>query len=189
VEADPVDAYLDRVMAAARLAGVDAPVVRAELRDHLRDLLEDHPSIQPSEVAAMIEREFGDPEEVGKSIGRSKGRVRTILKARGRRWGVRLAVAGVVLFSLRWAVAEVFYIPSTSLAPILPQGSRCLVYKLATHYQPGDVVVYRDGTHQFVGSVVTVDPVAGTLRVHRNTGPEVTVPLGDVTGRVVLNTR
>ena len=137
----------------------------------------------------MIEREFGDPEEVGKSIGRSKGRVRTILKTRGRRWGVRLAVAGVVLFSLRWAVAEVFYIPSTSLAPILPQGSRCLVYKLASRYQAGDVVVYRDGANHYVGSVVAVDPAGGALRVHRNIGPEITVPLDDVVGRVVLNTR
>lgn len=136
----------------------------------------------------MLEKEFGNPEQIGNSIGRSKGRVRTLLPRRGRRWVVRAAVAAVVLLSVRFAVAEAFYVPSASLAPILPQGSRCLVYKLATHFQPGDVVVYRAGPHNFVGSVVAVEP-SGALRLHRNQSPEVLVPLADIIGRVVLNTR
>jgi signal peptidase I len=136
----------------------------------------------------MLEREFGNPEHIGNSIGRSKGRVRTLIPRRGRRWAVRAAVTLAVLLSVRWAVAEAFYIPSASLAPILPQGSRCLVFKLANHFQPGDVVVYRAGAHNFVGSVVAVEP-SGALRLHRNQSPEVSVPLSDIVGRVVLNTR
>lgn len=184
----PLERYLDRVMARASLAPADAQIVRGELRDHLRDLLDDHPAIQPSEVFAMLEREFGNPDEIGRQIGRSKGRLRMLVKTRGRRFAVRLAVALLVLFSVRWAVAEEFYIASGSLAPVVPQGSRCLVYKLATRYQPGDVVVYRAGGNHFVASVVAVD-ASGALRVHRNNGPELTVPLTDVVGRVVLNTR
>lgn len=187
--ADPIDQYLDRVMTAAQLGPGEGRAVRAELRDHLRDLLEDHPSLLPAEVPAMLEREFGSPETIGKSIGGSKGRVRRFLRTRGRRYAVRVAVVVALLVSLRWSVAEVFYIPSGSMAPVLPRGSRCLVYKLAGNYQAGDVVVYhaRPGIN-YVAGVVRVGP-DGALRLHRNTGPDTTVPLSDVVGRVVLNTR
>ena len=154
MERDPIEDYLDRVMARARLGPAEARRVREELRDHVRDLIEDHPSLHESEVFAMVEREFGDPEEIGQAIGRSKGRrVRAFLKARGRRYAVRVAVVLALLVSLRWAVAEVFYTPSGSMAPVLPRGSRCLVYKLATHYAAGDVIVYRAAANHFVGSV------------------------------------
>lgn len=185
---DAINEYLDRVLAAAALQPPELQAVRAELRDHLVELLAAKSPVHSWEALAMLEREFGNPEQIGNSIGRSKGHVRTLIPRRGRRWVVRAAVAAALLLSVRWAVAEAFYIPSASLAPILPQGSRCLVYKLANHFQPGDVVVYRAGPHNFVGSVVAVEP-SGALRLHRNESPEASVPLSEIVGRVVLNTR
>ncbi len=74
---DAIEDYLDQVMAHASLARRDQGRVRAELKDHLAELVgeaREHSSTQ-GEITAMLEREFGKPEVVGKGISSAKGRV------------------------------------------------------------------------------------------------------------------
>ena len=79
---DAIEEYLDQVMAHASLARPDHARVRAELKDHLAELVDaarKHSSTQ-EEITAMLENEFGKPEVVGEGISHAKGRVRTFLK-------------------------------------------------------------------------------------------------------------
>ena len=190
---DPVDTYLADVMAHARLAPDDERQVRAELCEHLHALAASAgaSNLNPSETLAMLNEEFGDPKQIGKSIAASKGRLTAFLKKHRRKLATVAAIALVSVLSVRWAVAEVFYVPTASASPVIPKGSHVLVYKLSADYQPGDMVVYRtpDGQHNWLATVKAVDDSARTLTVSRNEAADQQVPRESVIGRVVLNTR
>ena len=81
---------------------------------------------------------------VGKGISNAKGRVRTCVKKLKRGLPIAVAVCLVLDFSIRWAIAEPFYVPGKGAEPFIPQGSRILVYKLASVFRAGDVVAFRD---------------------------------------------
>jgi Signal peptidase, peptidase S26 len=190
---DPVDIYLAEVMAHARLAPEDERQVRPELCEHLHALAASAGAIHfnPSETLAMLNEEFGDPKQIGKSIAASKGRFATFLKKHRRKLAVAAAIILVSVLSVRWAVAEVFYVPTASASPMIPKGSHCLVYKLSSDYRPGDMIVFRtpDGQHNWLGTVKAVDDSARMLTVGRNEAADQQVPRESVIGRVVLNTR
>lgn len=190
---DPVDSYLARVMAHASLAPEDQQQVRAELYEHLHALAASAGArnLNPSECLAMLNEEFGDPEHIGKSIAASKGRFGTALKKHRRKLAAAAAVILVSVLSVRWAVAELFYVPSESVAPVIPKGSHCLVYKLSSDYHPGDMIVRRDpdGAHNWLGLVKSVDDNARVLTVGRNGAADESISRESVIGRVVLNTR
>jgi len=190
---DPINAYLDAVLSFARLAPADERRVRGELADHLQELLLNHREPQNrKEILAMFAKEFGDPKEVGYSIAKSKGRFRTYLKKKVRHASIAAAVLLVLWFGVRATVAEAFKVQGDGVAPLLNKGSRCIVYKLAASYAPGDVIVYKpaeDRSLRFLGIVKDVDAATGDLRVARNGRPEIAVTHADVVGRVVLNTR
>src|SRR3954453_5379681 len=110
---DAIDEYLDQVMAHASLARRDQARVRAELKDHLTELVAEvrKHSFTQEEITAMLESEFGKPEVVGKEISTARGPVRTYLKKLKRGLPLAVAVCLVLLFSIRWAIAETFYVP------------------------------------------------------------------------------
>jgi hypothetical protein len=190
---DPINTYLDQVISDARLAPADERRVRSELADHLHELLTHHSKLQePKEILAMFAKEFGDPKEVGYSIAQSKGRFRTYLKKKARRMSIAAAVLVVLWFAVRANVAEAYKVEGNSVAPLLNPGSRCVVYKLAASYAPGDVIVYKpveDRSRRYLGIVKDVDAATGDLHITRNGRPELKVSHEDLVGRVVLNTR
>jgi signal peptidase S26 family len=191
---DAISRYLDLVMFHAALAPPDERCVRGELADHLHELAARCGAAPQTEkeMLAMFSKEFGDPKEVGSSIARSKGRFRTYLKKKMRRLAVAAAVLVMLSFAVRATVAEVYFVPGDSVSPILIKGSRCLVYKLAGNYAPGDVIVYKPAenrTLRFLGIVKEIDAATGDLHVTRNGRVELTVPHDDIVGRVVANTR
>lgn len=191
---DIVEQYLDKVMRHAALAGADDRRVRAELRDHLHDLLGDRSEtfLNSQEALAMVMKEFGDPHVLGHAIAGAKGRFRTFVKKRGK-----LAVAASVLlvlavFGIRAEVAEAFFVPGGSVAPQLPAGSRCLVYKLSSDFKPGDIIVYSPTERpqsRFLAVVRGIDAGTNGLIVERNQVKPYVVARSAVVGRVVANTR
>ena len=187
---DAIEEYLDRVMAHASLARRDQARVRAELKDHVAGLAAEArmPSPTHEEITAMLENEFGKPEVVGKEISDAKGRVRTFLKKWKKGLAVATAVCLVLNFSIRWAVAEPFYVPGSATEPSSPHGSRILVYKLASAFRPGDVVAFRSPEGDILLAIVKTDQ-AGVLTVSRNGEADREVPHGRLIGRVVANTR
>jgi len=187
---DAIEDYLDRVMAHASLTPRDQARVRAELKDHLAQLAAEageHSSTQ-EEIAAMLENEFGKPDVVGKGIADAKGRVRTRLMKLRTRLPIALAVCVVLNFSIRWAVAEPFYVPGRGAEPSIPQGSRVLVYKLSAAFRAGDIVAFRGPEGEALLAIVRSDR-GGVLTVSRNGEADRDVPHARVIGRVVANTR
>lgn len=136
----------------------------------------------------MIQDEFGKPGKVGRGIAAAKGRMRTYFKKQLHHLPIKLAAALVLAFAVRWSVAQTFYAAGPGAEPAIPQGSRVLVYKLARTFEPRDVIVFRvsDGTFR-LGIVKQQN--GDTLLVSKHNEPERTVPMSDVVGRVILNTR
>ena len=187
---DAIEEYLDQVMAHASLARRDRARVRAELKDHLAELAAEarkHSSTQ-EEITAMLESDFGKPELIGKGISNAKGRVRTYLKKLKRGLPIAVAACLVLVFSIRLAVAETFYVPGKGAEPSIPQGSRILVYKLASAFRAGDVVAFRSLKGEALLAIVKTDQ-GGVLTVSRNGEADRDVPHARVIGRVVANTR
>ena len=187
---DAIEEYLDQVMAHASLARRDQARVRAELKDHLAELAakaRKHSSTQ-EEITAMLESEFGKPQVIGKGISNAKGRVRTYLKKLKRGLPVAAAACLVLVFSIRWAIAEPFYVPGKAAEPSIPQGSRILVYKLASVFRAGDVVAFRNLEGITLLGIVKTDQ-EGVLTVSRNGETDREVPHSRVIGRVVASTR
>ena len=191
---DPVETYLATVMLHAGLAPVDARRVRAELREHLYALAASGArAANPSEIPAMLNEQFGDPaadRQLHPPPQRgAPGDVHQ--KTHRGKLAAAAAIAMVCVLSVRWAVAEVFYIPNECASPVIPKGSHCLVYKLCSGYHPGDMVIFRspDGVHNWLATVRAVEGPGGMLTLSRNGADDLPVSQSDVIGRVVLNTR
>jgi len=187
---DAIEAYLDQVMAHASLDRRDEARVRAELKDHLAELAAEarERSFTQEEIAAMLESEFGKPEVVGKGISEAKGGVGTYLMKLKRGLTIGVAVCLVLYFSVRWAIAQPFYVPGKGAEPYIPQGSRVLVYKLASVFRAGDVVAFRNDEGETLLGIVKGDE-GGVLTVSRNGEADRAVPHARLVGRVVANTR
>ena len=109
---------------------------------------------------------------------------------RFRAAGWSLAAALVLTIGVRTAVAQVYVVPTASIEPEIPQDSRVLVYKLASRFEPGQIVAYRHHSGMaWLGRVEYFDPATGSVTISCN-GAGPTVVRGDaVIGRVVLGTR
>jgi hypothetical protein len=81
-----IEAYVNKVLECADLAPSDEKRVRAELRDHILEMIDNgkHIGISETEVMQMVTKEFGTPEELGKMIAKAKGRFFTYLKKQAR---------------------------------------------------------------------------------------------------------
>jgi len=102
------------------------------------------------------------------------------------------AALAIILLGIRATVAEPLYVTTNSVAPALPAGSRCLVYRLASDFQPGDVIVYRPAEHpnlQYLAIVQKGLDSSGTLIVVRRSELPFALLPSRVVGRIVLNTR
>jgi hypothetical protein len=189
---DPIAKYLEDVLCYADLAPRDERSVRAELSEHLHELAAPAQSSNPTEVYAMLKDQFGTPKRVGRGIAAAKGRLRTYFKKTARKLPLRVGIALVLAFAVRYAVAQAFYIPGNAVSPVIPRGSGILVYKLAKSLDPGDVIVYRlpDGVYR-VGIIIRQSQDGGWLTEKNNgsTKERTDVARQDIVGRVFLNTR
>jgi hypothetical protein len=190
---DPIEDYLDQVMREASLSRADQRRVRAELREHLHEMLESQKSqLNPTEAFAMMSNQFGDPTFLGKAMASAKGRFRTYLKKKARRVPIGIAIVVVLTLAIRAKVAEAFYVPGDSVSPVVPRGSRCLVNKLASDFRAGDVIVYWSSEapgHRYLAIVKSSAEGSDELVITRNNRPAINIPRSSIVGRVFLNTR
>ncbi len=96
---------------------------------------------------------------------------------------ITTAIVIAIVIPLRAWVIEAYVIPVKSLEPELPAGSRVLVWKLANHYVPNDIIAHKHGEQVWVSRVVRVSDEK--IVVQRNQWPEEELPLKDVIGKVV----
>jgi hypothetical protein len=136
----------------------------------------------------MLESESGKPEAVGKGNSTAMGRVRAYFKKSKKGVSIAMAACLVLVFTIRGAVAQSFYVPGNGAEPSIPQGSRILVYKLASVFRAGDVIAFRDLDGKALLAIVQTDE-GGFLTVSRNGEADREVPHARVVGRVVANTR
>jgi hypothetical protein len=108
--------------------------------------------------------------------------------ASGRKHAIHLGVALLLVVVIRGTVAQTFAAPVPAPTGEIPAGARVLVWKLASQFDPGDIIVFRDpaGRAMFGRIVRADDP---HLIISRDGEPDRTVARVDVVGRVVLNTR
>lgn len=188
-----IDAYLDQVMAHAALTRGDAARVRAELAAHLHEMLDeaDENQLEFKEALTMCANEFGEPKELGQSIHASKGRVRTYIKKRAKRTLIGIGICVLVLLGVRSTLAEAFRVAGSGVAPIVPTGSRCIVYKLASNFAAGDVIAFHPAEKPDIVELAIVESQdgLGNLTVKRNGRAPFSVNRLAVIGRVFLNTR
>jgi hypothetical protein len=188
---DPIELYLENVLCYADLAARDERSVRAELAEHLHVMAVESKTSNPKEIYAMLNEQFGSEKKLGRAIAAAKGRVRTFFKKRKTRWPIQIAIVLVLAFAVRFAVAQAFYVTGDGASPVVPRGSRVLVYKLASSFSPGDVVVFRHNGEFLIGIVnrqmaenrwLIEKTIAGKKEMFELTREE-------IVGRVFLNTR
>ncbi len=95
----------------------------------------------------------------------------------------QLAGAYVVLVIIQMFLLEPFRAESDFAAPQIPRGSQFLVWKLAHHFVPGDLIAFRLHGSQSVGRVAGIE--GGVLTVSRNGSADVSVPSTNILGKVI----
>ncbi len=101
----------------------------------------------------------------------------------------KILTALLLLLLIRIFVLAPYRVETDSGSPEIPQHSLALVYLLASHFSPGDVIVYRQDGINLLARVAEDGPLDGVLKVARRNGPVEAVPLPKVAGRVVFNSR
>jgi hypothetical protein len=189
---DGIQTYVEDVVCYADLAAPDERTVRAELAEHLQTLATLSHLSDPKEIYAMLKDQFGNPKTVGRAIASAKGRLRTYFKKLRRKLPWQIGIALILGFAVRFSIAQEFYVAGDGVSPMVPRGSRVLVYKLAQSFDPGDVIVYRLGPGEFRVGMVVCQRIDGEWVVQKNHGAGkeiVDVPREQIVGRVFLNTR
>lgn len=155
----PIEDYINQIIKFSNLAKTDEQRVRRELQNHLQELLnEGHKSgLTESEVIIMVERDFGNPEELGNMIAEAKGKFRTYLKKEARKLPITLAAAFIVISAIYLFVAQPFTVKTDSISPVVPQNSKILVNKLTHDFKANDVVVFRTENEKRCGIIKAVD--------------------------------
>ncbi len=155
----PIEDYINQIIKFANLAKTDEQRVRRELENHLQELLNNgqQSGLTESEIIAMLEREFGNPEELGNLIAKAKGKFRTYLKKEARKLPIALVVTFVVISVVYFFVAQPFTVKTDSISPVVPQNSRILVNKLTHNFRANDIIVFRAENGKRCGIIKAVD--------------------------------
>jgi hypothetical protein len=87
------------------------------------------------------------------------------------------------------AESDVLKVSTNAVAPELPEGAYLLIDKKPSGYAIGDIVVYRVDGKNYLGRVIAAEPKSDQLTIGRNGEPNRQVPIKDMLGRGVMNTR
>lgn len=187
----PVEGYLDKVMAAARLAPGDARRVRGELQEHLLTLVESGVAegLSEEEAWTMVRNEFGEPAALGEGIARAKGRLLTWMKKRSSRVLVSVAVVLLLTLTVRSYAVSLYRVAGASVEPYAVKGSHILVNRLVSTYQPEDLVVYRTDGVTLVGVVKSAEGQDAYVIAKPNRHTSAVVKREAIVGRVFMQTR
>ncbi len=180
--------YLDRIMEVADLTRKDGRRVRNELENHIQELLlaGESKGLSESEVAEMIEKEFGDAEELGKMIAKAKGRFLTYMKKQTKKTAIGLTVALVVAFTIKAVAFEAFRVPTDVASPRVPANSRIIVNKLAENFEVDDIVVFQLEQGKRVGLVKEIDKAKNGMIVVRKGEEDKFVSNDIIVGKAVF---
>lgn len=181
-----IEHYVERILDAACLARRDALRVREELLDHLQEIerMGETEKINPEDMIMKLEKEFGNPQELGDAIARAKGKFRTYLKKEMRPRMLLIALA--IALPIRLFAVTNFRVHGEGAFPAgISQGDFMLVNKLAKKYHPMDIVLCKEKGVYGIYEVVQVND-----RITIKKGDIVKTVLNrEIVGRVFLQTR
>ena|SRR3954471_24816324 len=112
----------------------------------------------------------------------AKRRFARILK----KLALTVLIVTAIALPVRQCIALPVRVPTDNVAPELPKGCRALVYRLASHFQPGDIVAYQSESQLMAARFVSA--TGDSVNVARNNESS-TIPRGSIVGRIVLVTR
>ncbi len=183
-----VEQYIDRIMEIADLTRKDEKRVRSELESHIQELLNagEKSGLTESEVVEMIEKEFGNPEELGKTIAKARGKFRTYLKKKTRKLLLTIVAALIIAFAVKAVAFEAFRVTSDVASPVVPNGSRVLVNKFAGDFKVDDVIVFRPEKQAMVGIIKTIDSDRDGVIVSRKNLEDVFVSKDKIVGKAFI---
>ena len=183
-----VEQYIDRIMEIADLTRKDEKRVRSELESHIQELLNagEDSGLTESEVLEMIEKEFGNPEELGKTIAKARGKFRTYLKKKTRKTLISIAVALVIALAVKAVAFEAFRVTSDVASPVVPNGSRVLVNKFTGDFKVDDVIVFRPEKQAMVGIIKTIDSDRDGVFVIRKNQEDLFVSKDKIVGKAFI---
>lgn len=177
--------YVDRIMEVADLTRKDAKRVRSELEFHMQKLLNagEKTGLTESEVMNMLEKEFGNPEELGEMIAKARGKFRTYLKKKTRKLLISIAAALIIAFAVKAVAFEAFRVTTDVASPVVPKGSRVLINKLTSNFKADDVIIFRLDKQAMAGIIKTIDSDRDGVVVSRKNREDVFVPRDKVVGK------
>jgi hypothetical protein len=120
-----------------------------------------------------------------------EGEQGSVKEKRVRRGLVSTVMVVAMVLLLKAVVIAPYRAATAGFRPVVSEGSLLLVYKLATWYEEGDMVVVRQGEQMRVARVAggwESDGRAMYLSVERSDGTRGSIRLEDVVGKVVMNT-
>jgi hypothetical protein len=180
-----VERYLDRITEIADLTRKDEKRVREELEVHMREMLNagEKSGLTESEVMTMVEKEFGNPEELGKMIAKARGKFRTYLKKQARKLPICIVAAVALAFAIRAVAFEPFRVTTDAVSPIVPKSSRVLVNKLTSSFKVNDVIVFHQEKQAMAGIVKEIDEDRGGVMVSRKNQEDTFVRKDKIVGK------
>ena len=180
-----VEQYIDRIMEIADLARKDKKRVRRELESHMQELLNtgENSGLTEGEIMNMIEKEFGNPQELGKMIAKARGKFRTYLKKQARTLPITIAVVLVVVFAVRAIAFKTFWVNTDAVSSVAPRGSRLLVNKLTSNFEKKDVIIFRPDKRAMVGIIKEIDRDRNGVIVSRKNEEDTFVPRDKIIGK------
>ena len=107
----------------------------------------------------------------------------------GRNLLLVVVVAIIISLSFRAVVGKLFRATTDAVAPDIPRGSHVWVYRLASTFTSGDIIVYDKGTDRFFGRVQSVNPKTGDLMVARTGESNTEISESQVVGKAMFHWR
>ena len=180
-----VERYIDQIIEIADLTRKDEKRVRSELESHMQELLNagEKSGLTESEVMNMVEKEFGNPENLGKMIARARGKFRTYLKKEARKLPISIVVALIIAFAVQAVAFEAFKVTTDAVSPVVPKSSRVLVNKLTSNFETNDVIIFRSDERAMVGIIKEIDGDKNGVIVSRKNQEDTFVPRDKMIGK------
>ena len=180
-----VEQYIDRIMEIADLTRKDNKRVRRELKSHMQELLNsaENSGLTESEIMNMIEKEFGNPKELGKMIAKARGKFRTYLKKQARTLPITLAVVLVLSLAVRAVAFQAFRVATDAVSSVVPKGSRVLVNKLTRNFEKDDVIVFRSDKRAMLGIIKEINRDRSGVIIRRKNEEDTFVPRDRIVGK------
>ena len=113
-------------------------------------------------------------------------KLKSAIATKSRKLAIHLLIATAAAVPVRQCLATPVHVTTDAVSPELPNGSWALVYRLASEFQPGDVIAYQADSKLWVARYKS--GTSSVIQLTRN-NEQFEVPRNTAIGKVVLASR